>query len=140
MPNHLAALGISQLNKINKFNSVRNKIAKKYNNFFSKYPKLFTTQIIPKNFTHSYQMYSILVNRNFRDSFLKHLMKFEIEASIHFMPPLHKQKYLSKFNNKKLINTEILMKNIISLPMSQHLTQNHVNYVIKVSKFWINKL
>ena len=33
LPNHLAALGISQLKKLKLFNKKRNFIAKKYNNF-----------------------------------------------------------------------------------------------------------
>ena len=57
MPNHLAALGISQLKKLKKFNKVRQKIAKNYNKFFEKYPKIFDTQKIQKKFYHSYQMY-----------------------------------------------------------------------------------
>ena len=34
MPNHLAALGISQLSRLKKFNKKREIVAKKYNNFF----------------------------------------------------------------------------------------------------------
>ncbi len=140
MPNHLAALGIIQLNQIKKFNSTRNKIAKKYNNFFSKYSNLFKVQKVLKNFTHSYQMYTILVNTKYRNSFLKYLIKFGIGASIHFVPPLHQQKYLQKYNKYKLINTEILSKKIITLPMSHYMTMKQANYVIKISKKWINKL
>ena len=140
LPNHLAALGISQLNSLTSFNKKRLSIAKKYNNFFSKYSNLFKVQKVLKNFTHSYQMYTILVNTKYRNSFLKYLIKFGIGASIHFVPPLHQQKYLQKYNKYKLINTEILSKKIITLPMSHYMTMKQANYVIKISKKWINKL
>ena len=39
-----------------------------------------------------------------------------------------------------VINTEILSKKIITLPMSHYMTMKQANYVIKISKKWINKL
>ena len=47
-------------------------------------------------------MYTLRVKKNLRNSFLNYLNKNDIEASVHFFPPLHKQKYLSKFNKNKL--------------------------------------
>ncbi len=140
MPNHLAALGNHQLKQLNKFNKIRNNIAKRYNHFFSQYPKYFEIQKIPSNSSHSYQMYTLIVKQNLRDKFLNFMIKNNIEASIHFEPPLHKQNYLLKFNKGKLPNTEKLSKEIITLPMSQNLNQNQVNYILKKSKEWISTI
>ena len=49
MPNHLAALGINQLNKLAKFNKKRRQIAKMYDKFLSKFPDIFTVQKVGKN-------------------------------------------------------------------------------------------
>ena len=140
MPNHLAALGFSQLAKLNKFNVRRNSIAMIYSKNLSEISKKIIPPHKPNFCTHSYQMYTILVNTKYRNSFLKYLIKFGIGASIHFVPPLHQQKYLQKYNKYKLINTEILSKKIITLPMSHYMTMKQANYVIKISKKWINKL
>ena len=143
MPNHLAALGVSQLRKLKKFNSERQLIAKKYNNFFQNYPNVFKTQTIDKRFFHSYQMYSVLVKKELRDNLIKYLIKNKIEASCHFDPPLHKQKYLNKYNRFKLKNTEYLSKTIVTLPIYPGLKVNELSYMFVKIKKWLkikNKL
>ena len=57
---------------------------------------IFSVQKVDRKLTHSYQMYSILVKSNKRNSLLYFLKKKKIEASAHFDPPLHKQKYLKR--------------------------------------------
>jgi len=140
MPNHLAALGIEQLNKLNFFNQRRKQIAKVYDNFFNKNSEIFIVQNIPEYFTHSYQMYTIRVKLGLRNSFLNYLNKNNIEASVHFYPPLHKQKYLKKYCKEKLINTDTLMKELITLPMSPFLTNKHIQYIFKISKKWLKEI
>jgi len=135
LPNHLAALGISQLKKLNKFNKARRLIAVKYNNFFSKFPDTFTIQKINKNLTHSYQMYSVQIKSSLRRKILHHLREKNIAASVHFDPPLHKQKYLRNYS-KKLVNTEKLSKEIITLPIYPNLKQNELNRIFKTIKNW----
>ena len=75
MPNHLAALGVEQLKKLQNFNKKRKQIAEVYDNFFNNFPQIFEVQKIPKNFTHSYQMYTLRVKSNLRNSFLNFLNK-----------------------------------------------------------------
>lgn len=139
MPNHLAALGVSQLQKLEFFNKKRNQIADSYNKFFKNFPELIEIQNVSKNIKHSYQMYTLRVKQNLRNSFLNYLNQNSIEASVHFFPPLHKQKYLAQFNKNKLKNTEILMNDIITLPMSPHLTERQVGYVKNISLKWLKK-
>ena len=137
MPNHLAALGISQLKKLKKFNKVRQKIAKNYNKFFEKYPKIFDTQKIQKKFYHSYQMYSVLVKKELRNDFINYLNKNRIEASCHFDPPLHRQKYIGKYNKSSLKNTDFLSKRIVTLPIYPGLKANELNYTFNKIKKWL---
>ena len=81
LPNHLAALGISQLKKISAFNKKRRLIAKRYDQYLSKYPNLFMVQSISKEFTHSYQMYTCIIKKNLKNIFLNFMNKNKIEAS-----------------------------------------------------------
>ena len=120
LPNHLAALGISQLSRLKRFNKKRRMIAKKYDIFLSKYSDIFKIQKVKKNLTHSYQMYSVQVKSKKRKSLLYYLKKNKIDASVHFDPPLNKMKYLRKYS-RKLVNTDILSNEIITLPIYPNL-------------------
>ncbi len=142
MPNHLAALGYSQLKKINNLNKARNQIANLYNYELSKTFYKINIPYIPKGFTHSYQMYTITVQAKIRNKLLNFLKKNNIEASAHFDPPLHLQKYLRKYYKKKLPITEKLSKEIITLPIFPDMTKKEALYVIKtINKFYkINNL
>jgi perosamine synthetase len=136
LPNHLAALGNSQLKKLNNFNSKRRLVAKKYNKFFLKYTNIFEIQKLTKFFTHSYQMYSVLVNAKKRNSLLYYLKENGVDASVHFDPPLHKQKYLKKFTTK-LINTDKLAKEILTLPIYPELSNANMAFILKRIEKWV---
>ena len=139
MPNHLAALGHSQLQKLEKFNYQRNKIAKLYTDGISKISKKIFPPKIPKGYTHSFQMYTIRVDKKIRNKLVSYLKKNNIEASVHFDPPLHKMKYLKKFNKKKLPTTEKLCNELITLPIYPKMEKNQVNYVLnKIKTFYKN--
>ena len=138
LPNHLAALGISQLGNLKKYNSKRIKIAKLYDNFLGTFPEAFTVQKINKKLTHSYQMYSALVSVSKRNNFLYYLKNQGIEASAHFDPPLHLQKYLKKYKTK-LVNTETLSKRLVTLPIYPNLKKKEINRIFKTIETWYKK-
>ena len=142
MPNHLAAMGYIQLKKISKFNKARRRIANLYNSELSKISKNIRIPFVPKGFTHSYQMYTITVESKLRNKLLNFLKKKNIEASAHFDPPLHLQKYLKKYNKKKLVITEKLSKEILTLPIYPDMSKKEVLYVTKIIKkfYKINNL
>lgn len=138
LPNHLALLGYLQLKRINTFLKRRRLVAKKYDSFFKKYQNFFAVQNIPKNCTHSYQMYTVILKNNFlRDNLIFFLNKKKVEASAHFDPPLHKQAYLNKFFTGKLKNTDYVSKRIVTLPMHSSLKLNEVDFVLKCILQWI---
>jgi perosamine synthetase len=137
LPNHLAALGINQLKKIEIFNKKRRIIAKKYDEFLSKYSNLFIVQTVDKNYTHSYQMYTSIIKNNLRDKFLNHMNKNGIPVSAHFVPPLHKQKYLKKYSTRVLKNTDFLSKNIVTLPLYPNLKNQEFKKILNTLKKWV---
>jgi dTDP-4-amino-4,6-dideoxygalactose transaminase len=133
-------LGIyTQLKKIIKFNKARNNIASLYNSRLSKITNKIKIPHVPKGFTHSYQMYTVTVEAKLRNKLLNFLNKNKIGASAHFDPPLHLQKYLKKYNKKKLIETEKLSKQILTLPIFPDMTKKEVFYVTDtINKFYKN--
>ena len=140
MPNHLAVLGISQLAKLDKFNFKRRKIAKKYDLELLKLSELIIIQKIPKNFTHSYQMYTFRISKKYRNNLLMFMRSKNIEATAHFDPPLHQQKYLKDFLKGKLPNTDILSKEIITLPIYPDMSNKEILFVIDNIKKFISKI
>lgn len=131
MPDPLAALGISQLKKINIMNKKRNIIAKKYEKFFSEIKEIIL-QKADNNYYHSYQMYSVCIKGIDKKKFIKFLNKKGIQASSHFDPPVHKQTAYKKYSKLKLKNTEILSKYSISLPMYSNMSEDKAAFVAKI--------
>ncbi len=140
LPNHLAALGINQLKKLSYFNNQRRKIAKIYDQFLKKYPDIFKIQKVNKYLTHSYQMYTCLIKDKYRNNFLYFMKKQGVEVSAHFVPPLHKQKYLSKFYKTKLPNTDRLSKEIVTLPIYPNLKKKELSIILKLIDKWYSNV
>lgn len=81
-----------------------------------------------------YHMYMLLVAK--RDELLTHLKEQGISAKIHYPIPLHLQE-ASQHLGYKLGDfpvSESQAKNIITLPVHQHLTDEEINYMISAVK------
>ena len=139
MPNPLAALGFLQLKKISKMNKKRNTLANYYNKKLSQFD-FIKTPICHKDVYHSYQMYTVRVPKKYRTNFLDFMRRKNIEVSVHFDPPLHEQKYLKSYYKKKLPKTDILSKEIVTLPIFPDMKKKQVNYVISNIKKFISTL
>ena len=136
MPNPLAALGFLQLKKIESMNKNRNKLANYYNKKLKKF-EFITTPYCHKDVFHSYQMYTIEVDKRIRDGFVNHLRSNKIGASVHFFPPVHKQPfYKDKKNKVDLTVTDELSKRLVTLPMYSALKKVQIDYIINtINKF-----
>ena len=139
LPNHLAALGNSQLKKLEKFNKKRVYLANKYTKKFLSLSDLILVPTIPKNFTHVFQMYTVRILQGLRNNFVKYLNNQGIGASVHFDPPLHQQKIYSKYRKGNLKNTNVLSKQIATLPIYPELKKNEIDYIIKTVSKWYKK-
>lgn len=139
LPNHLAALGFFQLKKLDIMNKKRRTIAKKYDQALSKLGKTIKVKNVPKKFTHSYQMYTFRIDKKHRNNLLEFMKKNNVEASAHFDPPLHQQSYLRSYLRGKIKNTDILSKEIITLPMYPDMKNKEVLFVINTIKSFFVK-
>jgi UDP-4-amino-4,6-dideoxy-N-acetyl-beta-L-altrosamine transaminase len=126
-----AALGIEQLKKLDKYNTIRRKL-------FKRYEKFLTNKIIkPKffnNYLSSHHLYVILLKFNkikLRDKLIEHLIKNKIGCNIHYMP-IYKHPFYKKKSYKTLINSEIYYKNCISIPLHQSLKIKEQDYIINI--------
>ncbi len=126
MSNVLAAIGAEQMKKLNTLNAARQHIANCYIQRLSKNAQIGLHHI-PKGFTHSWQMFTILVPQNVRDPLLAHLREQQIEASVHFDPPVHQQEpYHDIYQATPLDNTNLVSASLITLPIFPTMTENQV--------------
>lgn len=120
-----AAIGLIQLKRLDKMNSIRKKIAKIYSE------EIKLERKMPYNKNCSYHLYWIRVKN--RSKFLKAMNSEQIETGIHYKP-VHTMGYYK--NKSSLPLTEKIGNEIISIPIHQNLTEIEINRIIKtVNKF-----
>lgn len=128
-----AALGVSQLKKLDKFVKKRNSLAKKYIKSFKNLPIDFQ-KIDNKNIS-SYHLFLIfLKDRSTRDRLFCFLKSKNINVNVHYLP-IHEQpfyKKLKKFNN--LDRACDLSSRVISLPLYPKLLLKDQLLVINLIK------
>ena len=111
------AIGIKQLELLEKFVERRRELAKIYSKNLSGVKGI----ILPteaQNAKHSYHLYVIRVDKKIRNKIIGELAKNNIFAGIHYPTPVHKQPVIKKMmKTQKLKNTEKIVDEIISLPM-----------------------
>ena len=137
LPDINAALGISQLNKLDEFVSKRNKIAEYYDLNLQNLPLKIPIQ--NQNCISSRHLYIIRIDKklsksNHKDIFSK-LREFNIGVNLHYIP-IHLQPYYKKlgFTKGQFPEAEQYYQEAISLPIFTKLTKSEQNYVIETLK------
>jgi perosamine synthetase len=130
LSNILAALGLSQLNKVDKIIAMRREKALKMTKRLSKID-IIKPPIPPEGYFHVYQMYTIRVPWNIRNGLLKYLADKGIMTKIYF-EPIHLTKfYRELFGHKdnQLLVTEKVSKEVLTLPLYPTLTDDEIDYI-----------
>ncbi len=122
-----AALGNSQLRKLEKNIELRIKIANRYDQQFNDLPIKAQKKI--KGFRNAYHLYVILIDK--RDELYDYLKRKNIFAQVHYIP-LYKQPYYKKFgwNKTDFPNSEYYYSKCLSLPIYPTLEKVEQDYVI----------
>mgnify|MGYP001077539376 CR=1 FL=1 len=140
MPDMVAALGISQLNKVDKLIKIRREHAVYLTNILSRINDIITPAF-PSTIFHVFQEYYIRVKsgQKTRDELKKYLTKKGIGTRISF-PPIHKTKFYKELGYKdKLPNTELISSCALTLPLYPTLTKEEMDYIAKVIKEFYEK-
>lgn len=143
MSNITAALGITQLKKIEKIIKLRRqKIA--YLTKKLKDLKEIQLPIPPKNYFHLYQMYTIRIKDGLktRDALKNYLNKKGIMAKVYYYPVHLTYFYKKKLKYKlSLPITEKISEQVLTLPMYPTLTKKEMDYIVKeIKNFYKNEL
>jgi len=106
----------------------RKDIAERYREAFSDIPDLMLPHYNRPGFDHVYQNY--VVRSKAGDDFSDYLMRNGVEVIIQFRKPYYKHKAL-KLENRGFPETELLSREVCSLPMNVEIDDEQIDYVIK---------
>ena len=133
-----AALGLSQVKRLNKFVEQRNIIANRYNQELKNLP-IILPKILP-NYRSSYHLYVIRVpqkktHSQSQKTIYQSLVNRKIGVNIHYIP-IHRQPYYEKlgFRRGDFPEAEMLFKECISLPLYPSLTKKNQTFILKSLK------
>jgi UDP-4-amino-4,6-dideoxy-N-acetyl-beta-L-altrosamine transaminase len=133
-----AALGISQLKKLDDFIERRNEIADLYNELLDDC-EFVETPITKENVVHGWHIYTVLLDESInRNEFFKYMRKNEVGVNVHYIPPYHFSYYRNNFNfnERDYPETEDVFNRIITLPIHQGMKREDAEYVVKILNEW----
>ncbi len=130
MPSMVAALGASQLLKVEKIISMRRRKARYLNDRLGRIRGV-KVPIEPQGCRHVYQIYSIRVARGKRNALAGGLKKAGIMSKVYFSP-IHLTTFYKRefgYRGGELPVTERVSREILSLPMYPHITRREMDQV-----------
>lgn len=134
--NMAAAIGLAQIDKIDKMQEIRKNIWEIYQNEFNNIEWINTPVNALIEDRHSYFTYCIRVPK--RDRLAHYLLENGIYSTLRYHP-LHMNK-IYKQMNKQLINCEKLNKEALNIPIHPRLTENEVTKIVDTIKSFEKKI
>ncbi len=137
-----AALGLSQLKKINFFIKKRNQVAKFYRKELKNLPLRF--QKIENKFLSSFHLFIIRLNKKhekFYKKFFNFLRKNKLYVNLHYLP-IHSHPYYRKLGFKKndFPNSVSYSSQAVSIPIFPHIKKEELKKVVKVIKIFFKNI
>lgn len=137
MSNITAALGIAQLNKVDKIIDMRRRNAELMSQKLSNIKEIIPPEP-PNGFHHVYQMYTIRVGDGLRDKLMEYLTERGIMTKVNFFPVHLSYFYRNELKyDCQLAVTEDISRQILTLPMYPALREKEIQYIAKeIAKFF----
>ncbi|WP_072400795.1 DegT/DnrJ/EryC1/StrS family aminotransferase [Flaviramulus basaltis] len=142
-----AAVLDAKLPLLDTYNKARKNAARKYNDAF----KTIESIITPKTVNgcegicdtcdcHVFHQYTLKLKGVDRDALVKHLSEKGIPCGVYYPIPLHRQKaYLDeRYNEADFTVTNLLVKEVISLPMHTELNDEQIEFITSTIIKFIN--
>jgi len=131
MPTMIAALGLSQINKIQKTIRMRRSHAQYYTKKLKSVQNI-SLPSVSDDLYHVYQKFTIQVKNNTRDNLREHLATQGIFSKAYFGLPIHLTKFYRDcfgYRENDLPTTEAMAHQVLSLPMFPSLTNQEIDYI-----------
>ena len=142
MTDFQAALGVSQLKKLDGFIDKRNELVSMYGEFLGEIDAV-TLPVIKGNVRHAWHLYTILLDESIdRDEFFKYMRSANVGVNLHYIPVYRHSYYVENFgfDAKEFPVTEDVFKRIITLPLFPRMSEQQVEYVITSINESINRI
>ena len=134
-----AALGISQLKKLDAFIDKRNEMALMYNELLANIHAI-TLPVTKNNVRHAWHLYTILLDESIdRDDFFKYMRSANIGVNLHYIPVYRHSYYVNTYNINKddYPVSENVFKRIITLPLFPKMEPYELKYIVDAIKRYV---
>lgn len=129
-----AAIGMSQFTRLDKINRRRREIARSYKNRI-KNDNVLLPYVDDKINYHVYHQFTLRIPNNRRTDFIAHMEKHNVEVKIIYQTPIHMSKpYIASYSSLPV--TEKIVKQVVSLPIHNRLSNSEVDTVIETVNSW----
>jgi len=130
-----AALGLSQLKRLNSFIKKRNLLASNYEKKLIDLPLKFQ-KISSTNYS-SRHLFIIIIDNKFRDKLYIFLKKKNIQTNLHYIPIYKHPLFKNKFSNKNFKIAEKYYKTALSIPLHFKLNLKQQSFIVNsIKKFF----
>lgn len=126
-----AALGHSQLHKLDRFLQTRNEIARYYDERFTGH-RLFSTITIDPNEQSARHLYPLLLSPALhcaKEDIFTELQTRGLGVQVHYKPIYQNSFYKERFGEQRLANTEHFYKSELSIPCHQKMSMEDARMV-----------
>ncbi len=130
-----AALGLSQLKRLDSFLHKRHKVAEWYYQELNQVKEIVLPKQLPRNYS-GWHLYVVLVtNPELRDPLMSFLKERGIGVNFHY-PAVYSHPYYQKigYKNLQLPNAEVYHRSCLTLPCFPRLSRGEVKSIAKVIK------
>jgi dTDP-4-amino-4,6-dideoxygalactose transaminase len=123
-----AAVLSVKLRQLDDFTEERRAVAQRYNEAFKELEGIQVPSVDTQS-THVYHQYTLRILSGNVDSIRHELKERGVPTMVYYPEPLYKQK--AYFEDLEFENTEMLCKQVLSLPMGTDMSNEQVDYIIK---------
>ena len=131
MTEFAAALGLSQLHKIDRFINIRETIARYYDERFENH-KLFSTIHIDVHEQSARHLYPLLLNPELhcvKEEIFVELQEKGLGVQVHYKPIYQNSFYKHRYGEQRQSTAELFYKSELSIPCHQKMSMSDAKYV-----------
>ncbi len=122
-----AAIGLAQLQKLERFNEARITNAR----FLSEHLKGVTTPTVPEGYRHVFHQYTVRVADGHRDAMLKGLREKGVGTGVYYPVPVHQQRvYVERGYKGTFPEAERAAAEVLSLPVHPGLSSADLETIV----------